>query len=150
MIIIEHSKRLKRHRFIENQDAAFWAKDTSGIQLYEGLITKIGQDSIRLNGVPYAYGDITSWQKDYDQNRLPRTFRFFIKTAGRLFFAISAFNGIVNNDAPLIHPSAFIALGLGEGLNLAIKHIFKTNYPLEQGKWVLKVVDFSPAETTEP
>lgn len=63
---------------------------------------------------------------------------------GKLYFGISAFNGLVNNDSPIVHRSALPVLLTSEVLHYAIKAHRNHWVKLSPGKKEVKVLDLRP------
>ncbi len=150
-LLVEKVGGLKRVRYIEGQKVAFTVLHTeeNGMQSeedVEGTLSEIASDSIAINGMPYAIADIYKWHKPFEKRRLPDFLQGAFSTAGVAYFAVSSFNGLVNNDAPIIHPSASIALVVGVGLGTFFKYVPRRYYPIYKEKWQVRSVDFSATE----
>lgn len=154
LLLLEKTEGVKRFRYIKGSETTFTyvktnPKNQTEERIYvEGVIEKFDADTVQVSGLRIAYSDIAQWWKPYEKRRLPDFAMRGFRTAGRLYFLISAFNGLVNNDSPIIHPSASIALGAGEALGLFFKNVPRRYYNLQKGKWQLRAVDFGTA--TEP
>lgn len=64
--------------------------------------------------------------------------------AGKVYFGISAFNGLVNNDSPIVHRSALPVLLASEAAYFAIKAHRNRWTKLKPGKHEVKVLDLTP------
>lgn len=64
--------------------------------------------------------------------------------AGKLYMGLSAFNGLTNNDSPIIHPSAWPVLLVSEGAYFALKAFNSRWVTLSPGKKEVKVLDLRP------
>ena len=63
---------------------------------------------------------------------------------GKLYFGISAFNGLINNDSPIVHRSALPVLLTSEVLHFAIKAHRNHWVKLSPGKKEVKILDLRP------
>lgn len=64
--------------------------------------------------------------------------------AGKLYFGISAFNGLVNNDSPIVHRSALPVLLVSEATHFAIKAHRNRWTKIKPGKKEVKILDLTP------
>lgn len=145
MLIIENTKTLKRHRYIKGMEVSF-KYDTAEVVEVSGDITRVFKDTVVVNGQKFAIAKIFSWNKKSSERRMGNFARTGFRTGGRLFFAISLFNGLTNNDSPVIPKAAIYALGIGEVLGLFFAHVPRSHFDLLKDKWQLKMVDFSLPE----
>ncbi|TXC81779.1 hypothetical protein [Luteibaculum oceani] len=155
MILVEKENSVKRNRYIKGAEITFSFKRNNPQSLIEeeryveGVITKISDDSLKVGTVKVAYSEISKVWKPNEKTRLPNFFKKVFRTAGRVYFIISAINGLANNDSPIIHPSATIGLLGGEALGFLFAKVPARFYNLESGKWKIRVVDFSATEQKE-
>jgi hypothetical protein len=63
---------------------------------------------------------------------------------GKLYLGLSAFNGLTNNDSPIIHQSAWPVFIVSEGAYFALKAFNNRWVKLSPGKREVKVLDLRP------
>lgn len=64
--------------------------------------------------------------------------------AGKLYLGLSAFNGLTNNDSPIVHHSAWPVLLVSEGAYFALKAFNSRWVSLSPGKKEVKILDLRP------
>ena len=137
-LVVDRYHGPKRYRYVPNK--MIHLKNKSGIHV-EGPISQILDSSIVIGNQKVLLSDIQTVYLDDKARGAALASEVLIK-AGLGYFAISAFNRTINDDAPIIHESVYYFSVPAVGIGYMIKFLVKPKVKIkDQGQ--IKILDLS-------
>ncbi len=116
-------------------------KLTSADTILSGKITAIIDSSLIINNAyPVDLKDVTVVYRSMWGTSLLQKAALI---AGVGYLGISALNGLINNDSPVVPKETLVIGGSLTAAGLALIPFTKRRFRMDQGKWRLLILDFS-------
>lgn len=108
----------------------------------QGIISKITDSSLVINKAnEVLFLDIAQVSTDRWGVRFLQS---IFLASGLLYVSISALNGIVNNDDPLVAQETLVISGSLVAAALLLTPLTTRTHNIEKRKWKIKILDFTP------
>jgi len=139
IFILERPGSIKNYKFRENDkiQIGLISRDT----IIKGIINEINDSSLIVN---YANEILLDDIKYLYRKRWGFTLLqgiFFM--TGIPYLAISTFNGIINNDSPIVHSETLIISGSLIAAGIAITPLTSRKHKIDNKRWRVKILDFT-------
>jgi hypothetical protein len=113
-------------------------KTTDGIRL-DGRIILITDTTVVIN---YCMIKIKDIKNIYASRRLIKDFSALGITGGIAYVSIDAFNGLINNDTPILRKNALKISGVMLGTGLLLSLFDTKKLVIDNKDWRIKILDF--------